>query len=86
MVLLPQSYYEATLLQEDISTPCSLSGEKEEMCLLYRYPPFPVNTEVVRGDAGYIVPYEDQREETNVFDDAEVLSVSNLFLHCCRLP
>lgn len=78
MVLLPQSYYEATLLQEDITTPCSISGEKDDTCLLYRYPPFPVNTEVARGDAGYIIPYDDQREVTNVFDDAKVLSVSNL--------
>ncbi|KAG8193252.1 hypothetical protein JTE90_005598 [Oedothorax gibbosus] len=74
MVLLPQSYYEATLLQEDISIPCAVSGNKEEMCLMYRYPPFPVNTEIVRGDAGYIIFEEDQQEETNVFDDAQVLA------------
>lgn len=85
MVLLPQSYYEATLLQEEISTPCALGSDKDEMCLMYRYPPFPINTEVVRGDAGYVIYEDDQQEETKTFDDQQVLAVSYFIYFFTRL-
>lgn len=75
MVLLPQSYYEGTLLQEDVSVPCSINTTSHELCRYFRYPPLPAETEIVRGDTGYVTE-EDERKRTNVFDDPAVLRVS----------
>lgn len=76
MVLLPQSYYEGTLLQEDVSVPCSINKTNHELCRYFQYPPLPAETEIVRGDTGYVTE-EDERKRTNVFDDADVLRVSS---------
>ncbi|GFT48977.1 laminin subunit alpha [Nephila pilipes] len=73
MVLLPQSYYEATLLQQDVSSPCILHDKDSEVCLLYRYPPFPLDAEIVRGEIGYVLD-DDERKNTILFDEPEALS------------
>ncbi|GFT24269.1 laminin subunit alpha [Trichonephila clavipes] len=73
MVLLPQSYYEATLLQQEVSNPCILHDKDSQVCLLYRYPPFSLGTEIVRGEIGYVLD-NDQRKNTVLFDEPEALS------------
>ncbi|GBO36779.1 Laminin subunit alpha, partial [Araneus ventricosus] len=78
MVLLPEAYYEATILREDVSSPCMVHGpdatsEDSEVCLFYRYPPFPVEAEIVRGEIGYVVDDEDRRN-TLLFHKQEVSS------------
>lgn len=75
MVLLPQSYYEGTLLQEDISDPCRINETGHELCQFFQYPALPDEAITVRGENGYIVD-GDERKPTNLFDDAEVLGVS----------
>ncbi|GFQ80158.1 laminin subunit alpha, partial [Trichonephila clavata] len=73
MVLLPQSYYEATLLQQEVSNPCILHDKDSEVCLLYRYPPFSLDAEIVRGEIGYVLD-DDQRKNTVLFDEPEALT------------
>ena len=75
MVLLPQSYYEGALLQEDVSVPCSINKTRHEHCQYFLYPPLPAETEIVRGDSGYVTE-EDERKRTNIYDDGVVLRVS----------
>ncbi|XP_054719477.1 laminin subunit alpha-like [Uloborus diversus] len=71
MVLLPQSYYEATLLQEDVSNLCHLNDDGS-FCRSFAHPPLPADASVVRGEAGY-VPDGDDRRYTNVYDNEDVL-------------
>ncbi|XP_035223568.1 laminin subunit alpha-like, partial [Stegodyphus dumicola] len=75
MVLLPQAYYEATLLQEDISEPCIINNGENEMCRNFRYPPLPPDSEIVRGEAGYVHDGDkDERRQANVYEDSQVLA------------
>lgn len=65
MVLLPQAYYEATLLQEDINIPCKI-GQENEPCRHFRYPSISIESSVVRGEAGYVA-IDDQRIRTQLY-------------------
>ncbi|XP_023237076.1 laminin subunit alpha-like [Centruroides sculpturatus] len=71
MVLLPQAYYEATLLQEAINIPCEL-GQENESCRHFRYPLIPEESSVVRGEAGYVA-FDDQRIRTQLYQDEYII-------------
>ncbi|XP_015919728.2 laminin subunit alpha isoform X1 [Parasteatoda tepidariorum] len=76
MVLLPQSYYEATLLQQHVLNPCLLQSSNEEMCLMYRFPPLPINAEIAKGNTGYVLDeYGEEKIRTNTYDETETLSI-----------
>lgn len=69
-MLLPQVYYEATLLREEIYLPCSM--EIDNNCRFYVYPRaifFPW----ARGETGY-VGVNNERRRVQLLEDEEILT------------
>ncbi|XP_014673412.1 PREDICTED: laminin subunit alpha-like [Priapulus caudatus] len=71
-VLLPQVYYEATLLQEHIYAPCSLDAAAGATCLHYVYPPL-AQYPRARGETGY-VGVNNERMRVQQLEDEHVLT------------
>jgi laminin alpha 3/5 len=70
IVLIPQAYFDQTVVRERVSEPCRLN--RQNMCRHYAYPEFPEESSVVRGQSGFISD-GDARSNTQVFNDGEVL-------------
>ena len=71
MVLLPEAFYEATLLQESSSPPCrDYERELGSLCRHYSYPKFSDKSMMVRGEAGYAS--DKRRIETKKYEDVQL--------------
>lgn len=73
-VLLPSEYYEASILTQDVSTPCEIGYRG--LCRHYAYPnltPF----DSVLGTGGYIGDNNERNPLTEYFTDKEVLDEIN---------
>ncbi|ESO94906.1 hypothetical protein LOTGIDRAFT_144813 [Lottia gigantea] len=77
-VLIPQSYYEATVIQDKVIRPCAIPANGEA-CLHYSYPDLE-GYPTIHGDQGYNV-VDQQRKSIEGYPDQQVLDelgVSNL--------
>ncbi|CAL4059747.1 unnamed protein product, partial [Meganyctiphanes norvegica] len=72
-VLLPQAYYEGTILSENVTSPCRLDDYRNSVCVHYSYPD-DRNYDYVYGSAGYLSRGED-REIVELYQEYEVLDV-----------
>ncbi|KAK6179097.1 hypothetical protein SNE40_011531 [Patella caerulea] len=70
-VLIPQAYYEATVIQDKVIRPCAIPANGEA-CLHYGYPDLK-GYPTIRGDAGYVV-IDQQRESIEGYPDEQVLN------------
>ncbi|XP_071119471.1 laminin subunit alpha-like [Haliotis cracherodii] len=69
-VLIPQGYYEASVLQKRIIQPCTVPGDQGP-CLHYQYPDiswYPT----VRGEDGYVIE-DQQRVSVSLYPDGDVV-------------
>lgn len=69
IVLLPEAYYEANILQEPRSVPCRYRPDPLTLCELYSYPNFPESSTSTKGSTGYS---DDQRVETKKYEDIDL--------------
>ncbi|KAK3091660.1 hypothetical protein FSP39_021617 [Pinctada imbricata] len=72
MVLVPQAYYEATVLQQTVTRPCTVPNDPGP-CILYNYPDlggFPT----VNGENGYTIDADQNQTKTQVFTDKIILN------------
>ncbi|XP_013408769.1 laminin subunit alpha isoform X2 [Lingula anatina] len=70
LVLLPQEYYEATVLQERVNKPCVLP-DRGEPCLHYAYVDVSIFPSV-NGDQGYVIQ-DGQRIKTQLLDNSKIV-------------
>ncbi|XP_063440155.1 laminin-like protein epi-1 isoform X2 [Mytilus trossulus] len=70
MVLIPQAYYEATVLSEDVTRPCTIPNDGGP-CVLYNYTDI-ANFPTVFGENGYILDVDGNKTPTNVFTDVVI--------------
>ncbi|XP_021350179.1 laminin subunit alpha-like isoform X1 [Mizuhopecten yessoensis] len=76
MVLVPQAYYEATVLQQPVTRPCTIPDD-DGPCLYYNYPDlshFPA----VSGENGYTIDSDGNVVPTQVFSDRDILNELDL--------
>ncbi|XP_018008782.1 laminin subunit alpha [Hyalella azteca] len=72
-VLLPSAYYEATILTQNITTPCLLSSS-DELCVHYGYPDVQHRFPYAWGSSAYTVEDWDGRHEVvTTYDDEEAI-------------
>ncbi|KAL3869382.1 hypothetical protein ACJMK2_042067 [Sinanodonta woodiana] len=71
MVLIPQSYYEATILQQQVSRPC-VSPNDQGPCVHYNYPNIGTDYPIVFGENGYIID-GDKRLPVSIFGNQNIL-------------
>ncbi|XP_047502805.1 laminin subunit alpha-like isoform X1 [Penaeus chinensis] len=71
-VLLPEAYYEGTILTENITTACMIGQDKSEMCVHYAYPDV-FQYDYIYGSAGY-KSVGGERLAVDLFSDDEVLA------------
>ena len=72
LVLIPQAYFDQTILQERLNEPCTLS--KQHNCRHYAYPQLPEDSSVVRGQSAFVsLSDDDTRTNAKVFNDEEIL-------------
>lgn len=74
MVLLPEAFYEATLLQERVRHPCLRGGNMAGPCRQLRYPALPDTAVPVAAAQGA----DGQGAPVQILDDADVLEVREL--------
>ncbi|XP_076315805.1 laminin subunit alpha-like [Tachypleus tridentatus] len=72
LVLLPQAYFEATLLQEEVNMPCKI-GSTSGLCRHFRYPGLTQKSNIVKGEAAYVA-VGDQRTKAKMFTEETVLT------------
>ena len=70
IVLIPQTYFDQTVLQERLNEPCTLN--KQHMCKHYAYPQLPEDSSVVRGQSAFVSD-GDARSNAKVFNDPDIL-------------
>ena len=70
LVLIPQAYFDQTILQERFNEPCTLS--KQHMCRHYAYPQLPEDSSVARGQSAFLSD-GDARSNAKVFNDGDIL-------------
>ncbi|XP_061192514.1 laminin subunit alpha-like [Saccostrea echinata] len=71
MVLVPDAYYEATVLQEKVTRPCSIPGDQGP-CVVYDYPNLEKFPSVIGGN-GFVIDRNGSRIPTQVFPNQIIL-------------
>lgn len=71
MVLVPDAYYEATVLQEKVTRPCKIPGDQGP-CVSYGYPDLETFPTVI-GGSGFVIDRNGSRIPTQVFPNQIIL-------------
>ncbi|XP_022314761.2 laminin subunit alpha-like [Crassostrea virginica] len=71
MVLVPDAYYEATVLQEKVTRPCRIPGDQGP-CVLYEYPDLEKSPTVI-GGSGYVIDRNGTQTPTQLFPNQIIL-------------
>lgn len=71
LVLIPQAYFDQTILRERLDEPCRLA--RQHMCTHYAYPHFPEESSIVRGQSAFLTD-GDARTDAKLINEPELLA------------